>query len=173
MSDNQTQAIEQILFQLGELQQEIDVAAKKRDESINFYQQRITDAQKIFETDTTAARQGMDSLSVELKNFYDAHPPVRKKSYNFAGGTFGYRHQDTQFVCNAEIASSKNKALADKLCEHAEYLKVETSVDWKKLKADLKIDEDGYCYLPTGELLDGLIAHPQPDTFYVKPKALT
>ena len=167
---NNNQFIEQTLARLGELQNEITSHENKRDDSIDFFKQRIADAQNIFEKDTSAARQEMDSLSVRLKNFYDEHPPLRKKSYSFAGGTFGYRHQDPLFAFNAELASSKNKALADKLCDHAEYLKVETSLDWKKLKADLKFDDDGYCYLPTGELIDGLTAHPQPDTFYVKPK---
>ena len=173
--NDQTQFAEQILFQIGELQREIDEHAQKRDASINFYNARIEDAKKIFETDTTAAQQEIDSLTIQLKEIFDAAPPKRSKSIKFAGGTIGYRKQETRFALNGEEVNGKNKDLLRfvKLGEHGDFLKIEESVDWKNLKANIQFDGDD-CYLAgTGEIIDGMKAFPQPDAFYVKTKVTT
>lgn len=163
------QSVEQILFQIGELQREINEHAKKRDTSIEFYNSRIEDAKKIFDTDTAAARDEISSLTVQLQRFFNEHPPARKKSYNFAGGTFGYRQQATRFVYDAEVVSTKTTKLLDVLGD--DFAKVERSLDWQKLKSDLRFDDNGDCYLQsTGELVNGLKARPQPDAFFVKPR---
>lgn len=166
---NEVPEIEAALLEIRKLEQQIQDAADKRDQSIAFYRDRIDEAQKIFETDTAQIQFEIDNITVALKRFCDENPPVGRKSHKFAGGSFGYSKPSARYVIGDSEANSDNAALLKFVkAGHQEFLRVKESVDWKTLKTKI-VNEDGViCLRTTGDVIDGMREIPQPDKFFVK-----
>lgn len=166
---NEVPEIEAALLQIRELENQIQAAADKRDQSIAFYRNRIDEAQKIFETDTAQIKFEIDNITVALKRFCDENPPVNRKSHKFAGGSFGYRKPDMRYVIGGSEANSDNAALLKFVkTGHQEFLRVKESVDWKTLKTKLTDDGEQVFLQDTGEVINGMRPVPQPEKFFVK-----
>ena len=162
-----TAAVEGLLIAIKNRQDVIANAEKIRDERIAYFKSLIASAQQIFDDNTKEERVQLEIYKQQLKSFFDKNPPVGRKSYKFAGGTFGYSKSSTSFFFNGQPVDSANKDLLE-LCKHANgrYVKQKEYLDWAALKKNLNFDDPHHVFLEdTGEVIDGL--HAQKN-FFVK-----
>ena len=161
--------IEQKLLEIRELENQFHDAEIKRDNSIEFYQRRIADTEKVFKSDTYDIRIKLENLLIQLKTFYDENPPTKGKSLKFAGGKFGYSKHTPKFYVDGKPASSDNLALLGYVKEHCpQFVRTKDFVDWDKLKKNLDFDGDNVILADTGEVIPEMKVQTLPDKFSVK-----
>ena len=166
--------VEEALLVYRQLEDEIRQAELKRDQSIDFYRERIEDAKKIFDAETAPTRCDMKNIANALQRFYDENPPRRGKTLKFAGGAFGWHKPSARYKCGDSEAGSDNPTLLDFVKNgHEDFLHIVESVDWKKLKAALVADGENVYLADSGEVIPDMRAIPQPDNFTVKTKKET
>lgn len=161
--------VETILEQIHDLESEIAEAAKKRDESIAYFEGRIANVKKNFEVDTHLACFEMEKLKGVLERYIRDNPPKRGKSIKFGGGTLSLSKLQPRFYFAGKEIKNDMPELVDFIRDHTpEHIKVEEKVDWAGLKKKLSIVEGSVCYAPTGEAMEGFTAEILPDKFEVK-----
>lgn len=161
--------IEQTLLEIRDLETQIRDAEIKRDNSIAFYQNRIAEAKKVFNSDTYDARINLENLLIQLKKFYDENPPAKGKSHKFAGGKFGYSKHTPKFFYDGKPAASDNAALLKFVKNnHAQFVRTKEFVDWDNLKKNLDFDGDNVILADTGEVIPKMKVQTLPDKFSVK-----
>lgn len=161
--------VEAALDKLHALERQMRAAEIKRDQSIDYYRQRIDDARKIFNAEAAAVQFDMNGINAELKTFFDENPPLRGKTLKFAGGNFGYHKQGTRYKFGDSEADADNPDLLNFVKNgHEDFLRVKESVDWAKLRNNLVYCGDNVYLKSTGELIPDMRAIPQPDKFVVK-----
>lgn len=152
--------VEKILLDIHDCEQEIAHAAEIRDQSVDFYRQRIDRAKKNFDDETESARDHIASLSFTLEKYFRNNPPPKgRKSLNFAGGRFGYNKASTKFFKDGDELNADNPALLEFVKQaHPEFVKVKEYVDWAAFKAAIDFDAETVFFRETGEILDGVRA---------------
>ena len=161
--------VEAALLTLNDFQKQIVAAETKRDKSIEFYRSLIENAREVCRKEVERIQFESVDVRHALKKFYDANPPKKGKTHKFAGGSFGYRHQDTCYSIGDNVADADNPALLEFVKNgHEDFLRVKESVNWAKLKTALTFVGDDVYLKSTGEVVPGMKAYPQPDKFDVK-----
>lgn len=164
-----TTEVEETLQKIHELEKEIAQAEEKREESINFHQNKIELAKRICEVESRESREEIARLSYSLECYYKEHPPARGKSIKFSGGTLSYRKPNPRYFYKGEEVTNDNSALIDFVkIFYTQFLKTKEYVDWAKMRNSLLADETGVYFKDTGEVLDGFTARLSPDEFKVK-----
>ena len=155
-----TKDINSILVNIRRLEDIIDTAKSKRDDSISFANSLIAEAKSIFDQETTQAFLDIESLKLQLRRFFDSNPPSGRKSFKFAAGSFGYNKSQTEFFLNANKVDANNADLI-KFCANSgllHFIKIKESLDWAALKKNLDFDDNNVFFADTGEIIPGLSA---------------
>lgn len=153
--------VEAILLKIHTFERHIADEKAKCEQTVAFYQQFIDNAKSIFDDATKGDRAEIELLKHKLQIYFDANPPVGRKSLKFAGGSFGYNKAQTKFFFNGKELNADNKDFLQ-LCtrpEFARFAKVKEYLDWAALKKSIDFNDDGsVVFADTGEVIDGLRA---------------
>lgn len=149
------------LLKIRQHEQAIAEAKSKRDQSVAYFKQLIANADHIFEIETKEDTVAIELLKQQLKSYFDANPPVGRKSLQFATGSFGYNKAQTEYFFNGTKVNADNKDFARFCVEsgRSQFIKVKEYLDWAAVKKSLDFDDpNAVVFADTGEIVDGLRA---------------
>jgi len=149
------------LLKIRQHEQSIAEAKAKRDKSVAYFRQFIANADHIFEVETKEDAVAIELLKQRLKSYFDANPPVGRKSLQFAAGSFGYNKAQTEYFFNGQKCDANNQEFA-RFCVKSgrtQFIKIKECLDWATVKKSLDFDDpNAVVFADTGEIVDGLRA---------------
>ncbi|WP_371378798.1 host-nuclease inhibitor Gam family protein [Sporomusa aerivorans] len=150
----------------------IGVYQQKIDEIQALAESRIKHIQDWAEKETQGNLQQIAFFESLIRPFAEQQlKGSKKRSLNLPSGTVGFRKGGTKFFIDGELVSRKNEKLTKWVKENAvSFLVIKEEADWDELKKTITVLA-GKAATADGEVIPGVVANEQPDSFYVKGNA--
>ncbi len=162
--------VDERLERLSELNAEIEIAAKRRDQMKRHYQMKMFRADELFEKETENLRAEIDSLTLELRRYATANITGKKRTLELPGGKLSFRkRQPIFYIGGAPVTNDNPQIVRFAKNLDGDLVKIRETADWATLKTKLAIDDDGKVYVKdTGEVVPDMRAKQFPDDFKVE-----